>query len=122
MKYFKYYEFDSPDVDGSGQMMDADILQMLDTARELYGKPMVINSGFRTEEHNQKVGGTEHSSHLKGLAADIKCTTSADRYDMLDSLMKAGFNRIGIGQTFIHVDIDEDKPPFLIWTYAKVID
>jgi uncharacterized protein YcbK (DUF882 family) len=117
MKYFKYYEFDSPDVDGSGQMMDAEFLQMLDTSRELHGKPMVINSGFRTEEHNQKVGGTPNSSHLKGLAADIKCSTSADRYDMLDSLLKAGFNRIGIAKTFIHVDIDEEKPPFLIWTY-----
>jgi len=117
MKYFKYHEFDSPDVDGSGQMMDAEILSMLDTAREIYGKPMAINSGFRTEEHNQEVGGTENSSHLRGLAADIKCTTSADRYDLLDSLFKAGFNRIGIAKTFIHVDIDPDKPPFLIWTY-----
>jgi uncharacterized protein YcbK (DUF882 family) len=90
---------------------------MLDSAREIYGKPMVINSGFRTEEHNAKVGGTANSSHLKGLAADIKCTTSADRYDLLDSLMKAGFNRIGVGKTFIHVDIDENKTPFLIWTY-----
>jgi zinc D-Ala-D-Ala carboxypeptidase len=118
MKYFKYYEFDSPDVDGSGQMMDAEFLQLLDNARELYGKPMAINSGFRTEAHNQKVGGTANSSHLKGLAADIACTTSAERWDMIDSLMKAGFNRIGIAKTFIHVDIDESKTPFLIWTYA----
>lgn len=117
MKYFKYYEFDSPDVDGSGQMMDAEFLQMLDAARELYGKPMAINSGFRTEAHNQKVGGTANSSHLKGLAVDIKCTLSADRWAMVDSLMKAGFNRLGIAKTFIHVDLDKDKAPFLIWTY-----
>lgn len=117
MKYFKYYEFDSPDVDGSGQMMNSELLQMLDTARELYAKPMVITSGFRTEEHNAKVGGTANSSHLRGLAADISCKTSGERWDMLDSLIKAGFNRIGIAKTFIHVDIDEEKQPFLIWTY-----
>jgi len=117
MKYFKYYEFDSPDVDGSGQMMDSEFLQMLDSAREIYGKPMVINSGFRTEEHNAKVGGTANSSHIKGLAADIKCTTSADRWAMVHSLTKAGFNRLGIAKTFIHVDTDKSKPPFLIWTY-----
>jgi len=117
IKYFTYSEFDSPDVDGSGQMMDSGLLEMLDTAREIYGKPIKINSGFRTEEHNIKVGGTQNSSHLKGLAADLACTTSADRWDLLDSLLKAGFNRIGIAKTFIHVDIDEDKPPFLIWTY-----
>ena len=123
MKYFKYYEFDSPDVDGSGQMMDAEFLQMLDAARELYGKPMKITSGFRTENYNEELkkkgyAASPNSRHLKGLAADIACTTSADRWDMIDSLMKAGFNRIGIAKTFIHVDIDESKTPFLIWTYA----
>lgn len=117
MKYFTYSEFDSPDVDGSGQMMQSELLQMLDITREIYGKPITINSGFRTEEHNIKVGGTPNSSHLKGLAADLACTTSGDRWDLLDSLIKAGFNRIGIAKTFIHVDIDPDKPPFLIWTY-----
>ena len=122
MKYFKYHEFDSPDVDGSGQMMDSEFLQMLDTAREIYGKPMTITSGFRTEAHNQYLkdqgyAASPNSSHLKGLAADIKCTTSADRWDLIDSLIKAGFNRIGVAKTFIHVDIDEDKTPFLIWTY-----
>lgn len=123
MKYFKYYEFDSPDVDGSGQMMDAEFLQMLDAARELYGKPMKITSGFRTENYNEELkkkgyAASPNSSHLKGLAADIACATSAERWDMIDSLMKAGFNRIGIAKTFIHVDIDESKTPFLIWTYA----
>jgi len=117
MKYFKYHEFDSPDVQGSGQLMDKAFLDMLDFAREIYGKPMQINSGFRTEEHNEKVGGKKNSSHLDGLAADIACTTSADRWDLLDSLIKAGFNRIGIGNTFIHVDCDNSKPAFVIWTY-----
>lgn len=117
MKYFKYSEFDSPDTDGSGQLMDKGFLEMLEAAREIYGKPITINSGFRTEEHNMKVGGTQNSSHLRGFAADLKCNTSVDRWDLLDSLMKAGFNRIGIADTFIHVDNDPDKPPFLIWTY-----
>jgi uncharacterized protein YcbK (DUF882 family) len=103
-------------------MMDSDFLQMLDSAREIYGKPMVITSGFRTEAHNhhlksQGYSASENSSHLKGLAADIKCTTSADRWAMVHSLTKAGFNRLGIAKTFIHVDTDESKPPFLIWTY-----
>ena len=122
MKYFTYSEFDSPDVDGSGQMMDKEFLSMLDAAREIYGKPRVITSGFRTENYNEELRkrgykASGKSSHLKGLAADIGCTNSPDRWDLLDSLMKAGFNRIGIANTFIHVDIDPDKPPFLIWTY-----
>lgn len=122
MKYFRYHEFDSPDVQGSGQLMDKAFLDMLDFAREIYGKPMEITSGFRTEEYNQDLkargyAASPKSSHLKGLAADIACTESADRWDMIDSFIKAGFNRIGVAKTFIHVDCDPDKTPFVIWTY-----
>jgi uncharacterized protein YcbK (DUF882 family) len=117
MKHFTFNEFDSPDIEGSGIKMDKAFLDMLDFAREIYGKPMKINSGFRTAQHNAKVGGKKESSHLKGLAADISCTTSVDRWDLLDSLIKAGFNRIGIGNTFIHIDCDPEKAPFVIWTY-----
>ena len=35
----------------------------------------------------------------------------------MKSLMKVGFNRIGVGNTFIHVDIDPEKPIDVIWTY-----
>lgn len=122
MKYFKYHEFDSPDVDGSGQMMDKNFLIMLEAAREIYGQPMRITSGFRTENYNEELKAkgykaSPNSSHLKGLAADIECTNSTDRYNLIDSLLKAGFNRIGIADSFIHVDNDMSKAPFVIWTY-----
>lgn len=117
MRNFKYSEFDSPDEKGSGKKMDTQFLKLLDRARDLYGKPMTITSGYRTEEHNEKVGGVPTSSHLKGLAADIACDNSADRWDLIDSLLKVGINRIGVAGTFIHVDADPDKTPFVIWTY-----
>lgn len=118
MRNFKYSEFDSPDKKGSGKKMDTQFLKLLDRARDLYGKPMTITSGYRTEEHNEKVGGVPTSSHLKGLAADIACDNSADRWDLIDSLIKVGINRIGVADTFIHVDVDiDDKTPFVIWTY-----
>lgn len=122
MNYFKYHEFDSPDVDGSGQMMDKNFLMMLEAAREIYGQPMRITSGFRTENYNEELNkrgykASPNSSHLKGLAADIECTNSTDRYNLIDSLLKAGFNRIGIADSFIHVDNDLSKAPFVIWTY-----
>lgn len=118
MKYFNYYEFDSPDVQGSGQLMDSKILEMLDQVRDKFDKPITINSGYRTEAHNKEVGGTEHSSHLKGLAVDIACNNSVDRFDLMNCLLDVGFNRIGIGNTFIHADIDPDKSKNVIWTYA----
>ena len=117
LKYFNYSEFDSPDVQGSGQLMDKILLEMLDEARDRFDGPIHINSGFRTPAHNEAVGGTENSSHLKGLAVDIACNNSADRFDLINCLLYVGFNRIGVAKTFIHVDIDFDKAQGVIWTY-----
>lgn len=117
MKYFNYKEFDSPDEPGSGKHMNYELLGMIDKAREIYGKPMVVTSGFRTESHNQKVGGVKSSSHLKGLAIDVACVSSSDRFKMIKALLEVGFNRMGIASTFIHVDIDKNKYQNVIWTY-----
>ena len=35
--------------------------------------PIVINSGYRLPEVNQKCGGATHSNHLTGCAVDIHC-------------------------------------------------
>ena len=117
MKYFSYDEFDSPDELGSGKHMDHDLLVMIDRARALYGKPIVVTSGFRTESHNKKVGGVKSSSHLKGLAIDVACVTSKHRFEMLTALLEVGFNRIGVADTFIHIDVDKNKSQNVIWTY-----
>lgn len=119
--YFTYDEFDSPLQEGSGQLVSNELISMLDHARDLAGVEFKITSGYRIEAdiYRLKKAGykvSSKSSHLKGLAADIACNNST-RYNILESLLKVGFNRIGIGSTFIHVDIDPDKPPFTIWTY-----
>ena len=117
LKHFNYSEFDSPDVQGSGQLMDKTLLEMLDEVRDKFDKPIHINSGFRTPAHNETVGGVETSSHLKGLAVDISCNTSKDKFDLVNCLLDVGFSRIGIANSFIHVDIDPDKAQGVIWTY-----
>ena len=116
MKYFKLEEFDS-DEPGSGAKMHEEILHMLDAVRKEYGKHIKINSGYRTEARNKKIGGVPNSSHLKGLAVDISCKSSKDRFALVNLLLKAGFKRIGIAGSFIHVDIDKTKSQNLIWGY-----
>ena len=44
---------------------------ILDPLREKYGKPIIVNSGYRCLALNNLVKGSKTSSHLKGLAADI---------------------------------------------------
>ena len=117
MKYFQYEEFDSPDIQGSGQMMGKEMLSKLDMIREEYGKPIYVNSGYRTEAHNEKVGGKPASSQLKGLAVDIACNNSVDRFNLIQLFLKHGINRIGVAKNFIHIDIDNDKVSNVIWTY-----
>lgn len=117
MKHFKISEFDSPDKPGSGKNMQESTLKMLDTARATADMPFVINSAYRTEAHNRRVGGVDSSAHTKGYAVDIKATGGRQRYLIIRACMQAGFNRLGIARTFIHVDNDSDKPQNVIWKY-----
>ena len=120
LKYFKLSEFDSPDEIGSGSKMDKQFLEKLDYARHNANIPFKINSGYRTVEHNRNVGGRSSalgSSHLKGLAADIQCLGSRERAIIIKSLIEVGINRIGIGKTFVHCDVDKRKDQDVIWLY-----
>ena len=121
MLHFDIQEFDDPTLQNSGINMDATFLQMLDDARGIAGIPFTINSGYRSQIHNQKVGGVSNSSHLVGKAADIKVGSGKERYIIINSLIKAGFCRLGIAKTFIHCDNDSleqgGTKPNSIWTY-----
>lgn len=113
--YFERNEFRCPcckRVQASGWLV-----HLLNKARESYGKPIFINSGYRCEKHNKAVGSKSTSAHRKGLAVDLKCDNSTDRYLLIYILLQVGFKRIGIGDTFIHVDIDESLPQEVMWGY-----
>ena len=45
--------------------------KVLEPLRELYGKPIKVNSGYRGLLLNRMVGGAKNSQHCKGEAADI---------------------------------------------------
>ena len=105
-KYFKEIETN----------MSKEFLFVLDEAREIAGIPFVINSAYRSPEHPLSIKNPS-SSHIKGLAVDIKATDSVTRFKIVKALIEVGFTRIGIADTFIHVDLDLDKTQNVIWTY-----
>ena len=58
--------------DGSDTVLvDEGLVVLLQCIREHFGKPVTITSGYRTAEHNAKVGGAKSSQHLLGRAADF---------------------------------------------------
>ncbi len=89
---------------------------MLDIARHQAGIPFAVNSGTRCEQHNALVGGSDTSSHLTGLAADIRCSNGQERLAIVRGLLAAGIYRIGIARGFVHADIDPDKMHSM-WVY-----
>ena len=116
--FFSWDEFDCPSLPGSGVNMETKFVKLLDELRANYGKPIKINSGFRTMEHNATLkNSSPNSSHLKGLAVDIHCNNSNDRFELIKCALELNINRIGIASTFLHIDIDTNKPKNVAWIY-----
>lgn len=46
--------------------------QVLEPLRVKLSKPIKITSGYRSERLNKVVGGSKHSQHIEGKAADIQ--------------------------------------------------
>lgn len=116
LQYFKPEEFKrcSPACD----IMDMvpEFMYRLDLMRQFASIPIVINSAYRSFDYEVKHGRPGTSSHTKGIAADIRCRDTKERYLLLAAAFYADIPRIGIGKNFIHVDIDTSKPS-CIWLY-----
>jgi hypothetical protein len=104
LKYF------SPEKDPNMVGLSNDLMRLLDLARQMADIPFVITSGKRTPEKNAEVGGVNDSSHIKGLACDIRARNSTEVFHIIKGASCVGFKRIGIGKGHIHLDIDPEKP------------
>jgi hypothetical protein len=123
-KFFNYSEFDSKDAPGTGVNMQDSTLIMLDEARRIYGKPIVVRDGFRTRERQLsliKQYGSTHaalrSAHELGYASDLEAVGLQEARNLIKSLYEAGFRRFGIMETAIHVDNDPARPSPSVWNY-----
>ena len=68
------------------------VANVLDPLREAYGKPIVVNSGYRCEKLNKLVGGAKKSQHLIGQAADIRSVSRsvAENKKIFNLIVKLG--------------------------------
>jgi zinc D-Ala-D-Ala carboxypeptidase len=109
---------------GTGEYYhDPEFLDALERLRALAGKPIQINSGHRSPMHNARVGGAPFSQH-KLIAADIVLKGHNPKH-LFESAKAAGFLGIGLGGTFLHVDLRRPfRPGFpakrlTIWYYSE---
>lgn len=82
----------------------------LSAVRILLGMPVGINSGWRCDKHNSDIGGKPNSTHLSGWAADIKAPAGTHRFELLEAALEVGFNRIGVYDWGLHLDM----APFVV--------
>ena len=104
-KNFKVREFacnDGTDV----IFISHDLVVVLQKIRDHFGKPVIINSAYRTPAKNKQVGGATYSQHLYGTAADITISgVSPEAVAEFAETLLPKTGGIGIYKTFTHVDV-----------------
>lgn len=98
-----------------------ELAKNLQVLRDELGKPVRINSAYRTPKHNKKVGGASKSQHLLCKAADIVVagvtpTEVAETIERLVKEKKMIQGGIGIYNNFTHYDIRGVKAR---WNFTK---
>ena len=114
---FSKSEFDSKD----GAEMPHKVLcniqklaNQLQVLRDEIGKPIRINSGYRSPIHNKSIRGVKNSQHLLGKAADIvvEGIETNDLALIIEVLINDGEmlqGGLGIYNTFVHYDIRKTR-------------
>lgn len=109
---FSLDEFKSKD----GSAFPAEVVQnlgvlakQLQALRDHLGKPITITSGYRSKEHNKKIGGALDSYHVRGMASDIQVAGMKPKEvaEEIEKLIKDGKmleGGVGIYNSWVHYD------------------
>ena len=88
-----------------------DVLQPL---RDYVGRPIIVNSGYRTKEVNRLVGGVKNSQHLTGEAADLRIESTKQGREWAEWIMdNCDFDQLLLESNgksvWLHVSCKRDK-------------
>ncbi len=109
--FFDTKEFESKDGKPSPfdeTVVKRELIVMLNAIRSRYGRPIVVNSGYRSPEHNAAVGGVPNSQHVLGTAADIRpLNKNMSDLPQLQAICDEMNVHGGVGfyDSFVHVDV-----------------
>lgn len=108
-KYFKVQEFACKD-NSQVVFIDSYLVSILDILRNKVGKPVYINSGYRTPTRNEAVGGAKYSYHMRGKAADIRVNGMSPK-ELANKLNEIVPDECGIivYKNWVHIDVRTGK-------------
>lgn len=102
--------------------------EILQPIRDKYGHSITVTSGYRCPKLNAAVKGSKTSQHVKGEAADIKCTATSKAYlfNLIKQMIKN--KEITVGQliweygtrkepSWIHVSLPYRKVNSILYIY-----
>lgn len=108
IKHFKKSEFTCKCGCGSNNM-DLRVVKIADQIRDYFGKPVIVNSGYRCSKHNKAVGGVSGSRHLVGKAIDlyVQGVSGSTLLNYTKQLVNQGKLRYTylIGGNAVHIDV-----------------
>ena len=84
------------------------LCEVLEQVRSVLGKPITINSGYRSPAVNTAVGGKPTSEHCDGRAADIICPAYGNPFQVATAIYNAGieFNQLILEfGAWVHISI-----------------
>lgn len=104
--------------------MRPEFMDLLQDIRNEWGKPIYINSGYRSPYHSVEAKKNRPGTHTHGIAADIKIS-GPDVAKFIALCYSLGVRRFGLQQKgpfssrFIHIDIGDRilKAPQSTWSY-----
>ena len=97
-----------------------DLAVVFEDIRNLWKKPIIIHSAYRTHAHNLKIGGANDSQHLHGRALDISPPNKIDLDTFYITIKRNAFEfgikGLGLYKTFVHVDIRLNTTRLVTWS------
>lgn len=88
--------------------LEALIVNCLDPIRRIYGRPIIVSSGYRCPQLNALVGGVANSQHTKGEAADLVPASGGSLAGIVRAAVQfGGFDQLILekagGSRWVHV-------------------
>jgi uncharacterized protein YcbK (DUF882 family) len=119
--HFVSDEFDCPCDKCVVTLIDLSLVERLEQVRAILSAPIRINSGYRCASYQADLRArgyetaTGISQHQLGKAADIM-SEPLTGLELERAARAAGFKAVGVGGTWAHVDLRDDKDRR--WEYA----